>query len=207
VVAGLTLMKGLPSAYNRDFHEEKEILQESLELINGTVAILPALTQTTTFNLARMHELAYGNFATATEVANYLVAKHNVPFRQAHHVVGSLVGDLARSGRNFRDWEACVDWIIVKHGIPANRDELKKVFDPKYVMMSYNSLGGTGPEAVKKMIQDFRASLERHQQGIKADKARLEDALAVVRSIADQAASIKTKDDLIRLIPKAYRAD
>jgi argininosuccinate lyase len=203
--AGLTLMKGLPSAYNRDFHEEKEILFEALDLILGTTSIIPELTRTITFNLKRMHELAYGNFATATEVANFLVAKNNVPFRQAHHIVGSLVGELSRSGRNFRDWEACVDWIINKNGVKADPNELKKVFDPKHVMMTYNSLGGTGPIAVKKMIEDFNKDLERHKKTLEEDKKRTEKAFNVVRELATKAGSVKSAQELLNLVPQEYR--
>ena len=50
-----------------------------------------------------MAELATKNFSAATEVANYLVRDHNVPFREAHHIVGSLVGKLYRAGKNFDD--------------------------------------------------------------------------------------------------------
>jgi argininosuccinate lyase len=73
--AGMTLMKGLPSGYNRDFHEEKEILWESLDLINSAVYVVPPVVKTTHINLKRMEELAGANFATATELANFLVRK------------------------------------------------------------------------------------------------------------------------------------
>jgi argininosuccinate lyase len=79
---------GLPSGYNRDFHEDKEILVETLNLLNKAVQVIPSLITTTTINVKRMEELAGGNFANATELANYLVAKHNVPFREAHDIVG-----------------------------------------------------------------------------------------------------------------------
>ena len=59
--------------------------------------------------------------------------------------VGSLVGDLSRAGKNFRDLETCLNHIIVTHKIPADREKLKNVFNSKAVMLSYNSLGGAGP--------------------------------------------------------------
>lgn len=86
--AGMTMMKGLPSGYNRDFHEDKEILIHSCDLINRAIEVIPPLVESTTINAKRMEELAYANFANATELANYLVAKHNVPFRRAHDIVG-----------------------------------------------------------------------------------------------------------------------
>lgn len=97
-------------------------------------------------------------------MANYLVSQHNVPFRQAHHIVGSLVGDLSRAGKNFRDLDTCLNHIIVTHKIPADREKLKHVFNSKAVMLSYNSEGGTGPKAVQKMMNDFTAELARHKK-------------------------------------------
>jgi len=200
------MMKGLPSGYNRDFHEDKEILVESLDIINSATSFLPELISSTHLNFERMKELTYLNFCTATEVANYLVMKHNVAFRQAHHIVGSLVGELVRSNRNFRDWEACVDWIIKKNNIKANPEELKKVFDPVAVMLSYNTLGGTGKEATEQMLKEFHTQLTEHNKVIAKDKARLDEALETTRTIASKAASVTSAKQLADLIPAKYKA-
>jgi len=203
--AGLTLMKGLPSAYNRDFHEDKEILVECLNLINASMSFTPELIRSTQINFDRMAELTYGNFSTATEVANYLVSKHQVPFRTAHHIVGSLVGELSRSGRNFSDYDFCIDHIVKKHKVDVNPSEIKKVFDPKTVMLSYNSLGGTGEIAVKDMLKDFGSQLENHRKVLDADKKRVDGAHEVTRAIAAKAGSVKTAADILHLIPPNYK--
>jgi argininosuccinate lyase len=199
LVAGFTLMKGLPSGYNRDFHEDKEILVESLSLINRAVEVIPALISSTTLNLERMADLAYGNFATATELANYLVLKHNIPFREAHHVVGSLVGDLSRKGENFKNFDACYNHIVNTHKINAPKEDLQRVLDPKSVMLSYNSLGGTGPKAVNEMLKQFRAELENHKKVLNEDNSRVNNALERTRTIASKAGSIQTAEQLKKL--------
>jgi len=206
MVAAYTMMKGLPSGYNRDFHEDKEILVENLSLVNRAVEVIPALVKSTTLNLERMAELAYENFATATELANYLVSKHNVPFREAHHVVGSLVGILSRKKENFKNFEACYDHVVNTHKINASREELQKMLDPKSVMMSYNSLGGTGPKAVEQMINEFRSELEQHREVLKKDQNRVSSALETSRQIASKAGAIKSAADLKNLIPGNYRS-
>jgi len=203
--AGLVLMKGLPSGYNRDFHEDKEILIDVIRLMKSALPIIPSLVETTTLNLNRMHELCYGAFSTATEVANFLVSQHNVPFREAHHIVGSLVGDLSRAGKNFKDLDYCLNHVINVHKVPADPEKLKHMFDPKAVMMSYNSLGGTGPKAMKKVIEDLNKTLEKQKKEIAADQDRLDKALKAVRNIAGSASSAKTAQDLKNLIPKEYR--
>lgn len=202
MVAAFTLMKGLPSGYNRDFHEDKEILVATMDLINRAIEVVPPLIKSTTINVNRMHELAFQNFANATEVANYLVSKHNVPFREAHHIVGSLVGELYRSNDNFSNFDACYKHIVEKYKINATKEDLALVLDPKPVMMSYNSLGGTGPKAVSQMLKDFTVELDNHKAVLDEDMKRVNGALEMTRGIAARAASIKSAAELKALIPQ-----
>jgi len=160
LVAGFTMMKGLPSGYNRDFHEEKEILFEDLDLAIRAASVVGPLVQSTTINLERMSNLSGANFSTATELANFLVTKHSVPFRTAHHISGSLVGKLSRQGKCFDgNLEICQEHLKA-NGITTSDEELLKVLDTKSVMMSYNSLGGTGPKAVGEMLSKMHLQLE-----------------------------------------------
>ena len=205
-VAGFTMMKGLPSGYNRDFHEDKEILVRSLDLSNKAVEVIPALIETTTINFKRMEELTYKQYCTATEVANYLVARHDVPFREAHHVVGSLVGELSRAGQDFSNTEFCVKHITETHRIKAKREEIQAVLNSKSVMLSYNSYGGTGPKAVQEMLDDFSSQLKEHRAVLKQDQDRVDNAFNTCRQIAKDAHSVKTSEDLLNVIPKEYRA-
>lgn len=184
LVAGFVMMKGLPSGYNRDFHEEKEILWEAFDLINRAVEIIPALISTTTINKERMRELTFANFSTATELANFLVRDRNVPFRKAHHIVGSLVGNLTRSGDNFNNYGA-VQTHLKEHEVEATVQELQAVLDGALVMRTYNSLGGTGPESVRSMIKVFHEQLAEHQAAADADHNRIESAYKLTLQIAE----------------------
>jgi argininosuccinate lyase len=203
LTAAFTMMKGLPSGYNRDFHEDKELLVSSMDLINNMVEVIPPLINSTTLNLKRMHELTYGNFATATEIANYLVLRHNVPFRQAHHVVGSLVGQLSRAGQNFSNTEACFEHLD-KEGIKAPREDILKLLDPKHVMLSYNSQGGTGAVATGNMIKDFKAQSVQQRAELAVDTARVNNALIRARKIAQAASSVKTTADLAKIVQQHF---
>jgi len=202
VMAGFTLMKGLPSAYNRDFHEDKEILVEALTLVNRATEIIAPLVESTTLNLDRMAELPHFNFSTATELANFLVVKHGMPFRTAHHVVGSLVGDLARAGKDFRERDVVFEH-LEKHGVDDSPAAIDAVLDPKSVMQSYNSLGGTGPKAVTAMLDKFVAELESHRRALNSDQVRVETAYEACRNIAKHArSSVKTANDFQTLLDK-----
>lgn len=158
---GLVMMKGLPSGYNRDFHEEKELLVASLELILRAAEVVPPLIETTTINTKRMEEISSANFANATELANYLVHKHKQPFRHAHDIVGTLVGRLSRAGKNFdSDFATCAAHLR-EHGIKASDEEIRKILSPKAVMLSYNCEGGTGNKAVLAMMERQHEEVRR----------------------------------------------
>lgn len=194
--AGLTMMKGLPSGYNRDFHEEKELLVASLELMHRAAHVIPPLVRTTTLNLERMREVSVGNFANATELANYLVGTHNLPFRHAHDVVGTLVGKLSRAGHNFAtDPNTCLAH-LKEHGINAPDDEVLAVLDPAKVAASYNSLGGTGRKSVEETLAILHNSLGKHRRLLEDDSVRISNAYDAVREIAGSADRFKTAADI-----------
>lgn len=86
----LTVLKGLPLAYNKDMQEDKEQLFDALDTTKGCLTLFIAMMATTTFNKDKMLEATKGGFMTATDVADYLVKK-GLPFRDAHEVVGKLV--------------------------------------------------------------------------------------------------------------------
>lgn len=199
MTAGLTMTKGLPSAYNRDFHEDKEILIASMDMINLMVDVVPALIESTTLNTERMGELTHGNFGNATELANYLVLKHGVPFRESHHIVGSLVGDLYRSGENFSNFDRCYAH-LKNNGIDAPEQEIRDVLDPKTVMMSYNSYGGTGVESTKQLLADMRQNLADRAAELEVDRTRVETAHNNTRDIAKKISDVNSVESLGDLI-------
>ena len=193
------MVKGLPSGYNRDFHEDKEITVEIFDIAIRMTETFPSLIESTTLNLKRMAELAGKNFTTATELANYLVLVHNVPFREAHHVVGSLVGELSRMGQNFDNFDYCYEH-LKKNNINAPKEDVKRVIDAKSVMMAYNALGSTGPIATKATIKNLRADLERHRKIYDADQKRVDTAFNATRNLASQIGGAKSYEDFCRIV-------
>ncbi|MCL6096973.1 MAG: argininosuccinate lyase, partial [Bacteroidetes bacterium] len=90
LVGLLTVMKALPLAYNRDMQEDKFHLLEALNTAKDCLNIASELLKNTKFNKDRFEKNLDGDFSLATELVDYLVRK-NVPFRQAHHIVGNIV--------------------------------------------------------------------------------------------------------------------
>jgi argininosuccinate lyase len=195
-------MKGLPSGYNRDFHEHKEFLVASLELIIKASDVIPPLISTTTLNTKRMEEISSANFANATELANYLVLKHKMPFRHAHDVVGTLVGKLSRNGKNFMtDFPTCVAHLH-EHGVKATDAEIRSILNPKDVMMSYNVTGGTGNKAVLETMALLREELTNKRAVIAADRKRVDTARDNCRAMAAASSKVLTLADLKSLVKK-----
>ena len=90
LVAVLTTMKGLPLAYNSDMQEDKEPFFDSVDTLEAILAVVPPMIESLTFRTDRMRQAAGENFATATDLADYLVRK-GVAFRQAHGLIGKIV--------------------------------------------------------------------------------------------------------------------
>jgi argininosuccinate lyase len=90
LVGILSVMKGLPLAYNSDMQEDKEALFDVIDTVKACLRVLPPMLQTLTVHPERMRAAASQGFGTATDMADYLAAK-GIPFRQAHETVGRIV--------------------------------------------------------------------------------------------------------------------
>lgn len=87
----MTVMKGLPLAYNKDMQEDKESVFDSFDTVILGLDAMNGMMASATFNTARMLEAAEDGYTTATALADWLVMKLNLPFRDAHHVTGRIV--------------------------------------------------------------------------------------------------------------------
>lgn len=90
LTAVLTVMKGLPLAYNRDMQEDKEPVFDTVDTVNSCLAVLAKMLPRVRFNKIKMNESTVKGFLTATDIAEYLVRK-GMPFREAHSVTGKIV--------------------------------------------------------------------------------------------------------------------
>ncbi len=117
--AMLTVAKGLPLAYNKDLQEDKEGLFDAVDTTLAVLDVLPPMLRTTRFDAARMAAAAVADFSLATDAAD-LLARHGVPFREAHEVVGRLVGRCLAAGTTFDDLNP-EEWATVHPVFAAER--------------------------------------------------------------------------------------
>ncbi len=151
----LTVMKGLPLAYNKDMQEDKEALFDAVDTVVGSLTIFNPMLQTLTFNRARMLDATRDGYLNATDLADYLVTK-GMPFREAHAVVGRLVRLGVEQGRRLEDL-TLAELRTESELIDA---AVYPVLDMTNVVKVRNSAGGTAPEQVTKQLELAKAWLE-----------------------------------------------
>ncbi len=155
LISILTVMKGLPLAYNKDMQEDKEGIFDSFETVLKCIPIFSDMLSTATVNKENMLEAAKGGFINATDVADYLTKK-GIPFRDAYKTTGQLVA-LCISKKCALDKLEIEDY---KAYCPLFENDVYATIDMKNCVEKRNSLGGASPESVKNQIKDLKKLLE-----------------------------------------------
>jgi argininosuccinate lyase len=143
----LTVMKGLPSGYNKDMQEDKSALFDTLDTLKESLQVFTLAIKTMTIFPERMKQ-AINNFTLGTDMADYLVRKA-VPFRQSHHIVSGLVRYAIKQGKSL----SSLRLDEFKRFSPLFDKNLYKVFDLTRAVESRNTYGGTSTAMVKKQIK------------------------------------------------------
>ncbi len=150
----LTLMKGQPLAYNKDNQEDKEPLFDTVDTLRGSLKVFAEMMGALTCRRERMREAARQGFATATDLADYLV-RHGIPFRDAHEVVGKAVAFGVREGRDLADMTLAE----LQAFSPRIGEDVFRVLSLDGSVAARDHLGGTAPAQVRAAIARARARL------------------------------------------------
>ena len=135
----LTICKGLPLTYNRDLQEDKEGLFDAIDTVHAILSVYPDMIRTMTVFPERMRQAASDPGLMATDLAEELVRK-GVPFRHAHHKVGSLVRFAAEHGKRLDE----VTLEEMKSVFPEADEEMLHLFSPERAVEKRDIFGGTG---------------------------------------------------------------
>src|SRR5262245_33115585 len=152
LMAVLTTMKGLPLTYNSDMQEDKEPLFDSVDTLDAILTVLPPMLASLSFQPQRMRRAAGENFATATDLADYLVRK-GLPFRQAHEVVGRIVRHGIEQGRDLLDLPVAA----LRAFSPLIGDDVRDAISVEASLRARAVAGGTAPDAVRAALDLARA--------------------------------------------------
>ena len=151
-VALCTMMKGLPLTYGKDMQEDKEPLFDAADSLELGVAAMAGMIRDLKANPERMRAVASADYSVATDLADWLVRKVGLPFRQAHHATGALVAmaaekDLPLDGLTLQQMQTIE---------PKITRDVFKVLTVEASVAARKSLGGTAPANVARAVQQAR---------------------------------------------------
>lgn len=148
LMAILTVMKGLPLAYDKDMQEEKELLFDSIDTMQQMLALLPDMLEETIVHEDKMYAATAEGFINATDCADYLAAK-GIPFRDAYRITGDIIqycleNDYTLETMPLEDYQKFHE---------AFESDIFEAIDLQTVTFNRKVAGGPAPERVKEHIE------------------------------------------------------
>ncbi len=156
LISLLTVLKGLPLAYNKDMQEDKEGVFDSVETARISLEILREALDTMTINVARMEEACKVGHLSATDLADYLVQKCQIPFRDAYKLTGRLVAECEEKGIDLSE----ISLEALKQVDNRIEEDVLEHLDLRSSMNARDSYGGTATNRAKEQIAYFEGWLE-----------------------------------------------
>ncbi len=154
LIALLTLLKGLPMAYNRDLQEDKERLFDTADTVRACVRLMAAMLRHTTVNAPACQAAAGDPALLATDLADYLV-RQGMPFRQAHHAVGAVVARAEELGRPLNQ----LTLAELRAVNPAFGDDAPATFNLTAAMAKRNITGAPGTKEVARQLARWQKAI------------------------------------------------
>ena len=185
LVGMLTVLKGLPLAYNKDLQEDKEPLFDAMEHLSLSLRMIPVVIDGLTVNRDRARAAAGGGYSNATELADYLVGK-GIPFRDAHHSAGRLVREAIKESKPLEGLSV----EEFRHVEPRIEEDVYVALTVDRALEKRGVEGGTAPDRVAESIALARRDLEQRSDkvdrsgAISIREARVEDLDAICAIIA-----------------------
>jgi argininosuccinate lyase len=152
LIALLTVMKGLPLAYGKDMQEDKVPVFEAVDAVELCLAATAAMVRDMRPDRERLRAAAEAGFATATDLADWLVRVAGLPFRRAHHATGMIVQRAEALGCTL----AALPLAELQAVEPAITSAVYEVLDADHSVASRTSFGGTAPECVRAAAREAR---------------------------------------------------
>ncbi|MCH5155795.1 MAG: argininosuccinate lyase [Clostridiales bacterium] len=151
----ITVMKGLPLAYNKDMQEDKEPLFDAATTLSLSLKVFTAFINAVDFNREKMNNAAAGGYSCATECADYLAAK-GLPFRAAHEVTGKIVLYCIQNGKTLQSLTVKE----YKKFSPLFDDDILQAVLPQNAINRRNVIGGCASEEIDRQLKTLRNELK-----------------------------------------------
>ncbi len=156
LIALLTVLKGLPLAYNKDMQEDKEGVFDSVETVLISLEILTAALDTMQINREQMEQACRVGHLSATDLADYLVQKCGMAFRDAYKITGAIVVEAEKIGVDLSE----LPFEVIKAFAPCVEEDIQSYLDLRHSMNARTSQGGTATDATRQQIGYFQQWLE-----------------------------------------------
>ncbi len=152
----LTILKGLPLSYFKDLQDDKEIVFKSDETLNNCLGIFNEILKNFYPNKQIMLKLAEEGFTTATDLADYLVKKHDFTFRNAYYLTGTIVNYAEKKNKKLSQ----LSLKELQNLEPKLDSDVLKIFDLNHSVNSKKSFGGTSFDNIKKMLTRYKREIK-----------------------------------------------
>lgn len=166
----LMIVKGIPFTYNRDLQEINPHLWNCVNNTIDLLSITSKMTLSIEFKKERALELAYKNFATATDLADLIVKEKKIPFRTAHQIVARVVSEVNSNDLDFNNIQSeFIDKIAIEtieKPLNLSNDLIKNALDPVENVKSRKVPGGPAPEMVELSIKNMKKFIDEEYKKI-----------------------------------------
>jgi len=184
--AAFTIAKALPNAYNLDLQEITPHLWRALDDATSSVDLMAGMLASVAFNSERLKETIKEDMSTATELANELVRAHEVPFRQAHQIVGELVRiAVAKDVSLEAAAEESLGEVAKKvtgSAIKIDKARLRAVLDALKTLMLIGSAGGANPRFTERQVVQNRKEIEKLSNWLEQKENKLNESRTSLRN-------------------------
>ena len=157
----MTILKGLPIGYNRDLQEDKRIVFRAYDTVSSCLTMAAAIVNSASFLKENIEPTLERGFLDATSLAEYLVTK-GIPFRTAHHIVGTLVASCEKQGKTALAQLSVKDFneVIHSHDSPIIvTDEIYQCLGARNVVSRYQSAGAAGGKPFEAQLKAWKQRL------------------------------------------------
>ncbi|MDR1939777.1 MAG: argininosuccinate lyase [Clostridiales bacterium] len=164
LTAILTVLKGLPLAYNKDLQEDKELFFDVYDTVSDCLEVFCGMVETLTINKERMLEACKTGYINATDVADYLTAERGIPFRAAYETTGAIVSYAASNKKTLEELS------LDEFNLTADADkglfeaDIYQKIDIKTAVESRTSVGGPAAAAVKAAIKNLKKRMSETKE-------------------------------------------
>lgn len=161
LMGAIAIVKSLPLSYNLDLQELTRNLWSAVDKAISSIGILARVINTLKFDTKTMLAATADDFLYATDLAEYLVRKYKIPFREAHGRVGRFVKHCASNSIGFKEVDS--DKVLELLGVKLRRAELDTITDPKHSLEQRNATGSPSPKLVAMNVKSNLKQVMKHE--------------------------------------------